>query len=375
MSRARTRRADGGGRPDASRRFRVLLADFRERHDRALEEFLEEKQRRIPGRPESRELTRVLIDLVRTGGKRLRPALTYYGYRASGGRSDGAVLPLALSTELLHTYLLVHDDIMDRSDLRRGEPTAHVRFREAFRGNGAPAAAEHFGRSAALLVGDLAHTWAVELFQSARPRDEERRAALDRAFSAMCEEVISGQYLETVLPQRDCAGVDEERLLDVLRLKSGRYSVERPVELGVLLAGGAADEDGPLAVYTRAVGEAFQLQDDILGTVGDPDRAGKPGGVDLREGKLTILVHHALRVSPEGGARALRRVLDDPSPTEEQIGEARDVIRRSGAVRHVRQMIAARLDRAAAAARRADPDGEAGTFFRGLVGYLRGRER
>lgn len=375
MSRIRTRAVNGNAPTELGDPFRALLADFRERHDRALDGYLEEKRRRMPGRRESRELTEVLVDLVRRGGKRLRPALVYYAYRGCGGESDEAVLPLALSTEMLHTYLLVHDDVMDRSDLRRGEPTAHVRFRESFRGNGAPDSAEHFGRSAALLVGDLAHTWAVELFHDVRPRADGRRAALDRAFSAMCEEVISGQYLETVLPQRDYGNIGEEELLDVLRLKSGRYSVERPVELGALLAGDSADEDEPMAVYARALGEAFQLQDDLLGTVGDRDRAGKPGDVDLREGKLTVLVHSALRSSGGEDARTLRRVLEDPSPSDGLVDEARAVIQRSGAVTYVREMIDERLGRAAEAAREADLDGDADTFFRGLVGYLSGRER
>lgn len=375
MSRAGTGSVGSGVRSTgASGRFRELLDDFRERHDRAMEEFLADKRRQMPGRGESRELASVLAELVRAGGKRLRPALTYYAYRGSGGRSDEAVLPLALSTELLHTYLLVHDDLMDRSELRRGAPTAHVRFRERYRGNGTSEAAEHFGRSAALLVGDLAHTWAVELFQRV-PAEDGRRPALDRTFSSMCEEVISGQYLETVLPHREYESVDEEELLEVLRLKSGRYSMERPAELGVLLAGGTAGEEEPLGVYTRALGEAFQLQDDLLGTFGDASVAGKPGGVDLIEGKLTVLVHDALRSAPPEEARALRRTLDDPSPDRDQIREARSVIRRSGALDRVRTMISERLDRAAAASREAELEGEAGTFFRELVEYLRGRNR
>lgn len=176
------------------------------------------------------------------GGKRLRPALTYFAYRAFGGRSHGRVLPLATSTELLHTYLLIHDDIMDRSELRRGEPTAHEKFRRRHSGRGLPGDAEHSGRSGGILAGDLAHPWAVELFHSIPTAENGRGRDLEEAFSAMCAEVVSGQYLEVVLPQGEYDDVSEDDLLEILRLESGRYSVERSVQLGSLLLGGGPEE-------------------------------------------------------------------------------------------------------------------------------------
>lgn len=355
--------------------FRAMLADFRDRHDEALRAYLERKRAEMPGRRESRDLVDVLRSFVESGGKRLRPALTYYAYRAFGGRSDEDVFPLAMSTELLHTYLLIHDDIMDRSELRRGEPTAHVRFRDRHPGNGRPGDAEHFGRSGAILAGDLAHTWAVELFQEARPPERGRRSDLDRTFSAMCTEVVSGQYLETIVPHQDHSGMSEDELLEILRLKSGRYSVERPVQLGSLLAEDGPGEGEPLGRFARPLGEAFQLQDDIMGSVGNADRAGKPGGLDLIEGKLTVLVHHALRASSDEDRRRLRRTLEDPRPGETKVEEAQAVIRRSGALAHVRRMISRRLDRAEAAVEEARVDEEARIFFGGLVDYLRGRKR
>ncbi len=156
------------------------------------------------------------------------------------------MLPLALATELLHTYLLIHDDIMDHAEVRRGLPAAHVRFRDAHRERGFQGDAQDFGLSVAILLGDLAHTWAVELATRAalsNPlRNPLRNQEIARCFAAMSQEVIGGQYLELLVAQR--RGAPEEELTRVLRLKSGCYTAERPIQLGAILAGVRAGPPG-----------------------------------------------------------------------------------------------------------------------------------
>lgn len=351
--------------------FEPILTDFRHRLNRRLAEFLGQKHEAVAGDGDGRELVEGVERLIDGGGKRLRPALVYYAYRACGGRDREAVMSLAMAAEMLHTYLLIHDDVMDRSDLRRGRPTAHVFFADRHRRRRWAGDSGHFGRSVALLLGDLAHGWAVELFHRV-PR-EDRGPRLDSVFTGMCEEVVLGQYMETVLPFRDA--VSEEELLEVLRLKSGRYSVERPVELGALLAGASSERLERLRGYAERVGLAFQLQDDILGTFGDSGRAGKPGGTDLVEGKLTLLLHSALRsVSPER-AEELRRVQRDPDPEPEAIERARAIIRDSGALDRVRGIVEKRLEEARREVETGIEDEESRAFLVGLPGYLMGRER
>ena len=145
--------------------FAGLLAGFRAKLDRALAAWLDVKREEAvaAGSPETLELIDGVGQLATDGGKRLRPALVYYTYRACGGAADEEVLPLALATELLHTYLLIHDDIMDHAEVRRGQPAAHVRFRDAHRAHGLHGDAADFGRSVAILLGDLSQSWAVEL--------------------------------------------------------------------------------------------------------------------------------------------------------------------------------------------------------------------
>jgi len=312
--------------------------------------------------------------LVRAGGKRLRPALVYHSYRLCGGRDDDRVMPLAMATELLHTYLLIHDDIMDHAETRRGAPAAHVRFQRQHEVARWPGGSAHFGRSMAILAGDLAHTWATERYRQAvvDGLEPQARMALDATFAAMCEEVIHGQYLEMLLPYE--ADTSESDVLAVLSLKSGRYSCERPIELGGHLAGGRDEVLEPLVRFGRAIGEAFQIQDDILGVFGDPDVTGKPVGSDLREGKYTLLVHHTLRRSDSERGNRFSMLLGRADLSEAEVHEAREIIRSSGGLELVQAMIEARFAGAASALEDLPSASDAYEFFAGLLDYLRDRE-
>lgn len=361
-----------------ARAFADRLAAIRPRLDRELDAWLRAKRRRLAETsPEAAELVDELARLVAGGGKRLRPALLELAYRACGGRSETAPLRLGLATELLHTYLLIHDDVMDRADRRRGRPTTHAAFAERHRHQGGTERRrgdpEHFGRSVAILVGDLAHGFAVELSRPFREDPEGDPAAVTRAFDAMCEEVIGGQYLEMLLPSREEPTEDE--LLRVLRLKSGRYTVERPVELGALLAGAEEGVVAGLLRWGEAAGEAFQLQDDVLGTFGDSEAVGKPVVSDLAEGKHTFLVHHALAGAAPEDRDWLRAALGRDDLTADDLERARGVLRSSGGLAAVLD----RIEECLAGARRAlgslPLPADALEPFYGFLDYLRERDR
>jgi geranylgeranyl diphosphate synthase type I len=354
--------------------FSDLLAGFRGRLDRVLEDWLAAKRAEAEAAeaPETLELIEGVGRLANNSGKRLRPALVYYSYRACGGALDEEVLPLALSTELLHTYLLIHDDIMDHAEVRRGQPAAHVRFRDAHREQGYHGDAEDFGRSAAILLGDLAQSWAVELAAGVSTGRGASGRELARTVAAMCQEVIGGQYLELLVAQRRAA--TEEELLRVLRLKSGRYTAERPVQLGALLAGAPAATLAELSRYGAALGEAFQLQDDLL-MFGDAQTAGKQVDADLKEGKFTFLIHHALEKATPDQLRVLDAALGKPEATPEQTAAALRMLTETGARDAVVGMIGERLRaaRAALAAVELEPEGR--LFLAGVIDFLWGRER
>ena len=224
------------------------------------------------------------------GGKRLRGALVRWAYTAHGGADPDDVNGAAVAVELVHLSALVHDDVIDRSDLRRGRPSVHARA-AADHPSPASAAAREHGRAVAVLLGDAL------LAAAARPLRTSRVAAgaLDAAHEAFVRlqvEVMAGQYLDVDAASRRSVGT--ARALTIATLKSGRYSVARPLELGALLAGVAPGATGSLLAVGDALGVAFQLRDDLLGVFGDPDVTGKPAGADLVEGKRTLLVAETL---------------------------------------------------------------------------------
>lgn len=380
MDVSRAEAAVGAETPDAALdHFDRLLVDFRRKLEEGLERFFAEKRRELPGGTEAAELANGIQRLVRGGGKRLRPALVYHTYRGCGGRLEAGVMRLAMSTELLHTYLLIHDDIMDHSELRRGLPSVHVEFQRRHRQRGWPGDGVDFGRSMAILIGDLAYAWAVDLYhqalrgKAASALPGELRLGLDRTFSGTCEEVVVGQYLEMHLPFRERPA--ERELLEVLRLKSGCYSVERPMQLGALLAGASAELLDTLRVYGAAVGEVFQLKDDILGVFGDAEKLGKPVGSDLIEGKFTFLIHETLRHTSPADSRKLQDALGSPAMKATDVKEVRDIIRSSGGLAAVRRMIEERLNVAKRALDKLAFEPDAHSFFAGLIAYSRDRDR
>ncbi len=357
--------------------FSSLLADFRVRLDAALARLLAAKAAAAAesADPARLELIEGVGRLTALGGKRLRPAFVWFTYRAFGGDRAEEALPLAVATELLHTYLLIHDDVMDHADLRRGEPAAQVRFRDAHRARGLAGDAADFGVSVAILLGDLAQTWATEQV-FALPIDGARRADLLQAFAAMCEEVIAGQYSELLIAGRrsDPGEVGQDELLRVLQMKSGRYTAERPIQLGALLAGAPPEPAAALCRYGRSVGEAFQLQDDLLGTFGDPARTGKPVEADLKEGKLTFLIHHALAAAAPAARTLIAQALGDPNLDEARARTIQMLIEETGARAEVEAMIDRRLAAAHDALSGLALSPEGSVFFSGLLDHLRGRE-
>jgi geranylgeranyl diphosphate synthase, type I len=285
-----------------------------------------------------------LSDFALRGGKRIRPTFAWWGWRAAGGEGTGsradAVLTAVSALELIQTCALVHDDVMDASELRRGRPTVHVRFTEAHRAGGWLGEPERFGTAAAILLGDLALAWADDLFTGAPLSDEMRRAA--RApWLAMRAEMFAGQYLD-VLAQAE-GDESEDRPFGVARLKTAAYTVERPLHMGVALAG--ADDDTVDAVrrFGTDIGVAFQLRDDLLGMYGDIEVTGKPVGDDLREGKRTLLVALGLTYAEAAGRHAdadhLRGVLGDPALTMANIDRVRELLVEVGAVDELERRI------------------------------------
>ena len=316
------------------------VEDLRTRVQKSIDEFLTAHTPTLDHvSPDLAPLTDALTELL-TGGKRLRPAFAYWAWRATGGGDNDAAIAAAASLEFLQACALVHDDVMDASDTRRGKPAAHRRFASLHRENEWHGSAEAFGVGAAILLGDLCLSWADQLLlTSGLPHEALLRAK--PIYDDMRTELMAGQYLDLVEQAR--GGGSVERALQVVRYKSAKYTIERPLHLGATLAGGDATTCEWLSKYGLPLGEAFQLRDDILGVFGDPSETGKPAGDDLREGKRTVLIAIAVERATPVQDSSLRRQLGDPALDADGVATLREIIRDTGAVAYAEELIAERL--------------------------------
>ncbi|MFH7595707.1 polyprenyl synthetase family protein [Streptomyces racemochromogenes] len=298
------------------------------------------------------------------GGKMFRPVLCTVGWHAAGGPpADDPALHLGASLELFHASLLIHDDICDQADTRRGRPTLHRALEAEYPGA---------GTGLALVAGDLLAFWHQEVVDRAPLNSGQLRRART-VFARMREEVFEGQYRELAL-SRQGPVEDLDEILAVARAKSGNYSVTWPLVLGSTLA--TADPAVPAALHRYAVplGEAFQLRDDLLGVFSDPGVSGKPVGDDLREGKPTALLALAWRTADPDQRRVLRAHVGRRDATEAEIAECRAVLVALGVPGRVETMIDERYGQAVEALGRAAVTGPARTTLRHLAHRLAYRD-
>jgi geranylgeranyl diphosphate synthase, type I len=323
------------------------LARIRSEVGRALDEFIA-RQRAILAEigPDLASCADAVADLL-AGGKRLRAAFCYWGWRARGGLDEPAIFAAAAALELLHASALVHDDVMDASDTRRGQPSVHKRFAAAHSAAGWRGSDESFGAGSAILVGDLLLVWTDELLRASGLPAESVWRGLS-VLDAMRSEVFAGQFLDLVGQASRASTV--ESALRVVTFKSAKYTVERPLQLGAALYSdpGQGAVSAAFTSYGIPLGIAFQLRDDILGVFGDPAKTGKPVIDDLREGKRTVM----LAIARERANRAQGQVLDasigDPALTEIGAQQVRDVITSTGALAECEQMISVNVKEALA---------------------------
>lgn len=316
--------------------------DFRDQVAEQLDAFLEAKRTQLVGvSPALAELTRVAADFV-SGGKRLRPAFAYWGYVAACGSEEvpQEIWPAVSAFELLHAGVLMHDDVLDEADTRRGNPTVHRQFEawhRASQGAGDPA---QFGRAMAVVLGDELIVWSDELVSDSGLETAAWHRA-GRYWHLVRTEVNTGQVLDLWAQYRvgSDAGNDPERVAaKVLEEKTSRYTVQRPVQFGAAAAGACEATLEALGHFGLALGRAFQLRDDLLGVFAATDQTGKPEAGDLVEGKRTMLLAKALELLDAPRRAQLEGLVGKPMTTD-QIMTARDLVTSSGAADFIEQLI------------------------------------
>ncbi|MFB2583650.1 polyprenyl synthetase family protein [Herbiconiux liukaitaii] len=336
--------------------------------DTRITEFLASREsilRRIA--PELAPFATFSRDLL-SGGKRFRAQFCYWGWRAVSPANSATAVPreseldalvdLCAGLELFHAAALVHDDIIDNSDTRRGLPAAHKRFEALHAEQNWHGPARSFGEGSAILLGDLLLAWSDELISRAVLGAPALDALLGarEAVDMMRTEVTLGQYLD-LMEERAWAGLDFAQALEhaerVIVYKSAKYSVEAPLVIGASLRGADDDQLDSLRRFGLPLGIAFQLRDDVLGVFGDSARTGKPSGDDLREGKRTVLVALTRARLDPPARRIFDELLGDPDLGEQQIRMMQQTMVETGAVTEVELMIGERVRTALAELERA----------------------
>lgn len=308
---------------------------------RNLTEFLAEQTRYLGEIgfelvPVAEAINAFLLD----GGKRLRPLFAYCGYLAAGGSDDEAIIGAVSSLELLQACALIHDDLMDGSDTRRGKPSIHRWFEAIHQSEELSGSASSYGASAAILLGDLSLVWADQMLHRSGIKDGPLVRSLP-VYDEMRVELMCGQFLD--IHEQALATQSVARSLKIARYKSGKYTIERPLHFGASLA--LADEQKRqtyIAIFSEfglPLGEAFQLRDDLLGVFGDPAITGKPAGDDLREGKRTVLMAMTHDRADEHQEMVITQHFGDRNLDLAGVEELREVISATGAREHVEDLI------------------------------------
>lgn len=367
------RPGSGGGYGQRSASFRYMndrvhpvdRHRLRSRVQDSLTTFLTARREHMTGIDAGLESLAAAIEaFVLGGGKRLRPAFAFWGYRGAGGRDHDHLVNAVASLELVQAGALIHDDLMDASDTRRGEPSMHRRFRALHADHLWHGQPEQFGSAAAILAGDLCLVWSDEMLHSSGVEPEVLARARP-TFDRMRTEVMLGQYLD--MHSQVTRDSSEERAGLVARYKTAKYTVEHPLLFGAALAGAPPALSSAYSAFGLPLGEAFQLRDDVLGIFGDPDATGKPAGDDLREGKRTYIIAVALDRAADGDRQLLIKALGDPQLDEETVWQLREIIVQCGALAATESRIERLAASALGALGAAELTGEAETVLRELA--------
>jgi len=311
------------------------LGNYKERVDSELEKFFENKIEEVgdPNNPYSTVIS-FLKEYTLRGGKRIRPAFTYYGHllftEADSCLDD--VIKASIAHELKQAYYLIHDDITDRSDERRGGPSMHKMLEEWYiQQNGiSQEEARHQGISMAIFAGDLANSFAYDTVSWTGLAVAKKYAAIEILNNTDLD-TLHGQVLD-ILSGIEPEMLTEKELLNIHLLKSAKYTIESPLLIGAALAGASEQEQKILSDYALPLGQAFQLQDDILGLFGDEEKLGKPADSDLAEGKKTLLMIKALKNAKHSEKRIINEYLGNPNITESMVKQVQDIVKSTGSL-------------------------------------------
>ncbi len=351
---------------------KVELQNYKKIIDRKLAKFFAKKLLDMKNVGYSaQDIVKSIRDLTLAGGKRVRASFMYYGYRAAGGKELEKISEAAMSIELINIFLLIHDDIIDRDDLRHGVETIHKKYERLARKYYKKVDPVHFGESLALVAGDMAAAFGNEIiFNSKFTPGNKQRALLK--LQEIVTNTVSGEILDVMLEAKGYA--TEREILEVHWNKTAKYTVEGPLHLGALLAGAEINQLDILTNYAIPVGIAFQIQDDILGAFGNEKKLGKPVCSDLREGKQTLLVAKALEFGNKSEQKIIKNLLGKKDAGQKEINKFRGIVKNTGSLKYSQDLAKKYVGEGKAAIVKSNFDQKTQEFLTGIADYIVNRE-
>ncbi len=347
-----------------------LLKNYKKRLDAFLKEYFRKKIKEAGASgPLAKEAVKMIADFTTASGKRIRPAFIYYGYLAMGGKDSDEIVRASASMELTHSFLLIHDDIIDKDEKRHGIATIHEKYKKIGKKLAKGKEADHFGNSMAMLSGDMAAAMANQLiFTSDFPPEIIIQALVK--LQEIVYTIVPGEMLDVVLEFRGHA--TEKEILKMHEGKTSSYSFEGPLHLGAVLAG-VCDENifRNFSRYAMPLGKAFQIRDDILGVFGDEKKLGKPVGSDVIEGKQTLLAIKALERGSREQKNAVKKYLGKRDLKKSELWEFRKIVEETGSLEYSQKLAEKFVSQSLEALSKINlKNEEAKTFFEGIARYM-----
>ncbi len=313
---------------------KATLVAFVEKIDPELKKYFDIELKKVFGVSDSEKaLSKHILEHIKEHdlrpAKRLRGSFIYYGYRLFKSDKEDELMKAAMSIELIHTALLMHDDFMDQDDTRRGKPTSHEYYKKYHQDNNFRFEPQHYGESMAVTVGDTALMLGFEILGRCDFDSEHRLAALNRTFRGITNTTY-GQTYDITLEGKGIA--TEKDITDLHLAKTAIYTYENPLHIGAILAGANEDDLEIISKYAIPGGVGFQLQDDMLGLFGDTEKTGKPAHSDLRQGKMTLLIVKALEWANSKQKEKLLSIWGKHDLSDEEADEARQIVKDTGSL-------------------------------------------
>ena len=352
--------------------FKTVLKDFQKKIESRITSFLDERINEAAEiKSEAKELLENIKEYNLRGGKRLRAAFCVQGFKAVGGADEEAILDAAVSLELLQSFLIIHDDIMDEDSFRRGGKAFHKIYEDVAVKRFPEVNSSRFGENVGIIAGDLLQSFGIEaLIHSDFPTETKFEAL--KKLNEIIYYTSFGQIFDLLNECRK--NPSQEDVMLTHTYKTAFYTVSGPLQLGAILGEASEKQLTVLNNYGIPLGQAFQLQDDILGIYGSEEKLGKPADSDLKEGKQTLLIVKAMEKGNEKQKKKIRQALGNRNLSREEAEEARKIIIETGSLDYSKKLIEELIEEAKKALNEADFNEEGKNFLLGVADYMLSRE-